>query len=607
MWWSSKFDELIGYDPGELAPSVSQFKALLHPDDAGRIEAALEAHFKDRIPFDAEYRLQTNSGEYRWYRGRGQTLWDSQGKPIRMSGSLEDIHLQKKAERRRLRSLSRLEAINGLHAMLLYPESLQQKFKKITELAVEFLQLELCCIWIVEPSDLCTAGCRHASMQDGPQQCRNRERCLHLLSSSGRWTDINGNDRRIPLECYRIGRLAAGAESRFLCNNAAHDPLIDHAGWAESLGLVSAAGYRIRNAAGEAAGVLAGFSKHALDEEDDALLSNLAEIASVVILSDNVAEMLRQAKIGAEAATCAKSAFLANMSHEIRTPMTAILGFTDLLLGSSLPGEALESVQIIKRNGQQLLAIINDILDLSKIESGAFRPESIACAPRQIVAEVIATMTAAAHARGLAITCETAPDVPNCIYTDPLRLRQILANLIGNAIKFTDAGSVKVTACLDAVHEPRLRIDVIDSGIGLTEEQIGLLFQPFSQADGSVSRRFGGTGLGLAISQRLAKVLGGDISVTSVPGSGSTFSLTLSVEMSEEIVPSHPPFDAQSTSQDTQGKINLHGHILLAEDGPDNRRLIACLLRRAGGSHDGGKRPGGRGPRHRGQGGGASV
>jgi CheY-like chemotaxis protein len=189
---------------------------------------------------------------------------------------------------------------------------------------------------------------------------------------------------------------------------------------------------------------------------------------------------------------------------------------------------------------------------------------------------------AAASARGLVLTCETAPDVPNCIYTDPLRLRQILANLIGNAIKFTDTGSVKVLVCLDAAHEPKLRIDVIDSGIGLTPGQIGVLFHPFSQADGSVSRRSGGTGLGLAISQRLARILGGDISVTSLPGSGSTFSLTLAVAMSDEIAPSHRAADDQSTSQDTKTKLKFHGRILLAEDGPDNQRLIAYLLKQAG-------------------------
>ena len=178
----------------------------------------------------------------------------------------------------------------------------------------------------------------------------------------------------------------------------------------------------------------------------------------------------------------AKSEFLANMSHEIRTPMTAILGFADILANSVADQEAVEATQIIKRNGEHLLQIINDILDLSRIESGKQQIEEIACSPHQIVADVVSTMKVSADAKGLFLVSEIVGDVPDCIHTDPIRLRQILVNLVGNAVKFTEVGGVRVIMQLDtdANNEARLRFDVVDTGIGLSEEDIGTVFQPFS-------------------------------------------------------------------------------------------------------------------------------
>jgi len=528
--------------------------------------------------------MRTKRGEYRWYRSRGQGLWNSNGLPVRMSGSLEDIHLERQADCIRSRSICRLETINHLHETLLLPDPLEQKLKKITDVGVESIGLDFCCIWIVKPSDLCQEGCLHALAQESAHQCPRVERCLHLAATSGRYANINGDHRRVPLGRYRIGSIASGAEDKFLTNDAARDPGIAHPAWFESLGLASFAGYRVRNTAGAPIGVLAGFSKRAIDAEDDAFLLNLAEIASMVIVGSEAAGTLRQAMITAEASTKAKSEFLANMSHEIRTPMTAILGFVEVLLDNPSPKEAVESAQIIQRNGVHLLEIINDILDLSKIESGACRTEEIACSPRQVVADVIATMKACADPKGLFCSFETAGDVPNGIVTDPLRLRQILANLVGNAIKFTESGGVNVVVQWEnqLPPGPRLRIDVIDTGIGLTKEQIGVLFQPFSQADNSVSRRFGGTGLGLAISQRLAKMLGGDISVTSVLGKGSTFTLRIATGSLEEVAESNQPSHSDSTLGSLSPGQKVAGRVLLAEDGPDNRRLIGHILRKTG-------------------------
>ncbi len=311
---------------------------------------------------------------------------------------------------------------------------------------------------------------------------------------------------------------------------------------------------------------------------------------------------LERARLAAEEASRVKSEFLANMSHEIRTPMTAILGYmeqiTEGLEGACLPRcefartQVADHVAAVSRNARLLHQLINDILDFSKIEAGRMEVERIACSPVELLADVQSLMTIRAQAKGLRLECRFAGPVPEQIISDPTRIRQILINLISNAIKFTETGEVEVTGRL--LEEPgrpaRFCFEVRDTGIGISSDQIQRLFQPFTQADSTTTRRFGGAGLGLAISRRLARLLDGDITVRSAPGRGSTFTVTFAAGNLDWVRRlDSPPLgvrvETKAEAAPPAPAVRLDGcRVLLVEDGPDNQRLIALLLEKAGAS-----------------------
>ena len=332
-------------------------------------------------------------------------------------------------------------------------------------------------------------------------------------------------------------------------------------------------------------------------------LAVVAGVAWLRVLSSSLAAHARaqmaSARAEIELATAssrAKSEFVANISHELRTPLTAILGHAELLGDDTFPAEArADAIATVLRNGQHLLQVINDLLDMSKIEAGAvtFRPEPVDVAA--LVEDVLSLLRVRARSKGLQLERTFATPIPRRIATDPCRLRQILVNLIGNAIKFTAAGAVhvEVRCGTPVAGTPWLSIAVRDTGIGMTPGEVARLFRAFQQADASTERRFGGTGLGLAIARHYARLLGGDIVVRSEPGNGSVFTVTIAGEVDaaagtwlpeggdRERTPSAPMPDATVEGDDvTEG---LRGaRILLAEDGADNQRLLTFLLRRVG-------------------------
>ncbi|MGA2060116.1 MAG: ATP-binding protein [Thermoguttaceae bacterium] len=300
-------------------------------------------------------------------------------------------------------------------------------------------------------------------------------------------------------------------------------------------------------------------------------------------------EELRKAKEAAEAATLAKTVFLTNISHEIRTPMTAILGFAEMLLESIERPQDIVAANTIKRNGEYLLRIINDILDLSTIETGHFVSEQAKCSPRELIEDVVSMMKVRADAKGLPLLVEFAGPIPQSIRTDPIRLRQILINLIGNAIKFTEEGHIciQMRFIQSEQNKPLLEYKIIDTGIGMSEDQINRLFEPFTQGDTTTSRKYVGMGLGLALSKRLAGMLGGDITFSSAKGKGSTFVFTLGTGSLEGVrmLQTSDMHEAETSSLAGLAPPvlpQMSGRILLVEDGLDNQRLLALILRKAG-------------------------
>jgi signal transduction histidine kinase len=315
--------------------------------------------------------------------------------------------------------------------------------------------------------------------------------------------------------------------------------------------------------------------------------------AKLVVSHDDITprklaeEQVHQAREVAELANLSKSQFLANTSHEIRTPMTAILGYAEMMLDPEQPAkERMNCAHTIRRNGEHLLQIINDILDISKIEAQKVSVEKIPCEVPQFVADVISLAKPWAAKKGLELEVTFDQQIPKTVQTDPLRARQVLLNLVSNAIKFTSKGKVGLAIRREITYFSHvMKFEVTDTGIGMTAEQQARLFQPFTQADASTTRRFGGTGLGLTISKRLAILLGGDITVTSENGVGSTFTFSFDggpregVELLENLTADQL---AMASDADAVDDIKLTGRILLAEDGEDNQDLLSTHLRRAG-------------------------
>src|SRR6478672_3210035 len=470
---SDSVTRLFGCTPAEYISNPYLWRDRVHPDDVPRINAWVD-RLSESDQRSIEYRIRREDGSYFWVHDRQHVIRDEEDVPIEIAGSWTDVTERKEAEAAREEARSRLTLLLGAAPSVIY------SFAASGDFAPTFV----------------SANIAHM-LGYSPDQ---------YLKDADFWRSHVHPDDLPEVEAKQAELFRKGAhhtEYRFRKKNGSYC-------W------VSDEQHLIRDKHGHPVEVVGSWS--------DIDARKAAEVAFQAAQLE-----LEKATQAALEANEAKSIFLANMSHEIRTPMNAIIGLSHLALKTELMPRQRDYLMKIKNSGQHLLGIINDILDFSKIEAGKLLVETIDFDLDKVLENVGSLMSEKASAKGLELIFEVDPDVSPHFRGDPLRLGQILINFCNNAVKFTETGEivVRVQALEDSPDNQLVAFSVSDTGIGLNEAQIDRLFQAFEQADASTTRKYGGTGLGLAISKRLTELMGGDVSVTSEPGKGSTFRFTV--------------------------------------------------------------------------------
>jgi PAS domain S-box-containing protein len=531
VYYSPSWKSALGYEDREIADGFDEWRTRVHPDDLSRALATIQDYFEGRTQtYKLEHRLRHKDGSYRWILARGVALRDAQGRPYRMAGSHTDITERKQAEQAVRDSEALYHSLVETLPLNILRKDLQGKFTFANQLF---------CRTVGRPRDQILGKTDYdffpahlaEKYQEDDRKVRERREILDLVEEHHRPDGQRIHVHVLKTPIYDADGRVVGTQGIF---------------WDVS--------DRVR-----------------------------AE------------EAMQQARQAAEAANRAKSEFLANMSHEIRTPMNAIIGMTDLVLETELSIEQREYLELVQKSAHSLLAVINDILDFSKVEAGKLELDVVALNLRDHLGDTLNTLAPRAYQKGLELACHVASDVPDALLGDPVRLGQVVFNLVGNALKFTERGEVVVEVrnaeygmqnseesqnseaepereALSSVPHSEFRIlhfEVRDTGIGVPPSKREYIFDPFAQADGSTTRKYGGTGLGLAIARRLVETMGGRMWVESELGKGSTFHFTARFDLQQGPVSKALPVEADS----------MRGMaVLVVDDNATNRRILEETL-----------------------------
>ncbi|NIC40437.1 PAS domain S-box protein, partial [Aquabacterium sp. A08] len=518
-----------------------QWLRHIHPADAPMAQSAFEQARDQQAPFSTEFRVHNHRGALRWVLCDGTPRLDAQGRLLGYIGHCIDITARKQAQLERVQSEARLSAVVDGAMDAIVTADWNQRIRVFNAAAEEMFghraqdiigqSLELL---IPHDKRHGHADKMHSVARHEGQHAQQRMRVTHLKG-------LRANGEVFPIE-VSISHLQVNGEDLFTA-------------------IIRDTTEAVRQRE-EISALNASLEKRVIERTAELAHANATLRAQEAVLTE--------AKQAAETASRTKSDFLANMSHEIRTPMNAILGMGHLMLRTELSVRQRDYMEKIQQSAQHLLGIINDILDFSKIEANKLQLEQIEFSLARVLDTFVSLISEKAQSKGIELLFDVAPDVPMNLIGDPLRLGQVLINYGNNAVKFTEQGEIRVRvrvqqALADAVV---LRFEVQDSGIGMTPEQIGSLFQSFHQADASTSRRYGGTGLGLAIVKRLVELMGGEVGVRSTPGEGSTFWCTARLGRGAEEPVRTPP------------RHELRGlRVLVVDDNAGARELLCEQLR----------------------------
>ncbi len=632
VYLSPRWGAMLGYRDGEVSSSLRELHRLVHPDDQERAAAAMIDHLRGQAEtYSIEHRLQHRDGRYIWIAALGKVMArSSDGRALRVVGTHSDISSRKETEEglRKAEEKSRailaaipdvmfqigpdgrivdchigtenplnleFEELIGQSVADVFPQRLAGQLLAAVAEARSTEQIQL--LEFQMPglnSSLCDFEARIIATslgdvlvigRDITERKRSGERIRQSrmqlteaqhLAKIGSWQyDLRTGQMEWSDELFNI--FGAERHSAFLDIEQFYDyihpddigQLRERIETTMQSGVAFETEHRIVKQNGEERILLA--RGRVLHNEHRQIIKLLGIGQDITERKRDEQELIK-AKIAAEEAARAKAEFLATMSHEIRTPMNGVIGMTDLVMETSLDEEQRDCIETIRVSGEALLNVINDILDYSKIESGKLIIEQRPLDLRTCIEEVFDILALRAHAKDLELLYEVPEDLPPTILGDATRLRQILVNLVGNAIKFTQAGEVIVTAELSSgpSSTAELRISVKDTGIGIPDSKRSLLFQPFSQVDSTTTREYGGTGLGLAICAKLVKAMNGEIDVDSTEGKGTNFFFSIRVGIADD-----------GSEQAVRPHSKLEGMTFaIIDPNANNRKILSAFLRR---------------------------